>query len=154
MADSKGFTLIELMIVVSIIGILASMAVPNFLAYRARARQTEVWINFGGIYTSQIAHIGPNASYGDAYTGGPGAIGFSILGTPQYRYDMSGAGGSVVSIGSSRVCATSPTSVGGGMGSTFQVIACNNIDGDNTVDEWTMVSPNPTPIAITNDVTQ
>lgn len=59
----KGFTLIELMIVVAIIGILAALAVPRFQMFQAKARQSEAKANLSHIYTLEQSYFGDNDSY-------------------------------------------------------------------------------------------
>jgi type IV pilus assembly protein PilA len=68
----KGFTLIELMIVVAIIGILAAVALPAYQDYTVRARVSEVILGASSCRTSISETIQNHP---------PGAIGASILPT-------------------------------------------------------------------------
>ena len=54
--NRKGFTLVELMIVVAIIGILAAIAIPNFVSMQYRAKRAEVPANVDGIKTAELAY--------------------------------------------------------------------------------------------------
>src|SRR5208283_4130959 len=64
MRESKGFTLVELMIVVAIIGILAAVAVPYYQRYISKARLTSlVWPGIHIIETNVAAYYSLNASF-------------------------------------------------------------------------------------------
>ena len=67
--NNKGFTLIELMIVVAIIGILAAIAIPNFLNYQCKARQSEAKQSLGTIRTGQEAYWAEFDEYAKTLTG-------------------------------------------------------------------------------------
>ncbi len=57
----KGFTLIELMIVIAIIGILAAIAIPQFVAYRQKGYNTEAKAELKGFYTACQAYFADNS---------------------------------------------------------------------------------------------
>lgn len=75
-----GFTLVELMIVVAIIGILATIAVPQYTKFQAKARQSEVKISLAAAQGIEASFATENGSFTECL----GRIGFSREGTKFY----------------------------------------------------------------------
>jgi type IV pilus assembly protein PilA len=60
-----GFTLIELMIVVAIIGILAAIAIPNFVRFQLRSKSSEGKTNLAAIRTAEESYFAEFGTYID-----------------------------------------------------------------------------------------
>jgi len=70
----KGFTLVELMIVIVIVGILSSVALPNFLSQQDKARATEAKQGISAILKAAYSEYQYKLDVGEAVTGAQSAI--------------------------------------------------------------------------------
>ena len=83
----KGFTLIELMIVIAIVGILASVAYPSYLAYILRAKRGDAKTTLLSAQLAQAKYRANNPEYGKTLAD----IGISAL-SPEENYDIAISG--------------------------------------------------------------
>lgn len=84
--SNAGFSLVELMVVVAIIGVLATVAVPNYMKFQSKAKQTSAKTELAGVYTAEKAFFVEYTSYHNSlplvgyvpegYTGGSCPAGY------------------------------------------------------------------------------
>ncbi len=129
--NSSGFTLIELMLVVAILGILATLATGSFLSFQAKSKQAEAKTNISSVAVTAVAH---KAEYGTYVTDWLG-LGWQAHGTTRYRYWYNG-------LAAAGTPSTAEAGVNyGDPGSavtvdSFIVGAVGNIDSDVSTDQW------------------
>jgi prepilin-type N-terminal cleavage/methylation domain-containing protein len=81
MRRSRGFSLIELMITVAIVGILASIAIPSWGAFVAKARQVEAKAGLTAIHALETSYWAEHSTYGSLVD-----VGFVSEGNGRYGY--------------------------------------------------------------------
>jgi len=138
----QGFSLTELMIVVAIIGILAAVAIPKFMSFQARAKQSEAKANLVYIHTAEMAYFAEYNGYLDDFN----AIGFGVTGSSQrYYYELGKSHSGTLPPG----CTASTLDMVSSSG--FKAVAIGNIDGDPTCDVWT-IDDQKNLVNVVNDV--
>ncbi|OFW67848.1 MAG: hypothetical protein A2Y74_04950 [Actinobacteria bacterium RBG_13_63_9] len=126
--QAKGFTLIELMVAVAIVGILVAIASGLYVSFVKRAKQTEARELLSAVYTAESAYFAEKGTYGKLSDSG-----YAPTGSPKHYKNLD----------DTHFTFTATTFVG----------SCSaSIDQDATIDVWQITETSKNPVNTVNDV--
>ncbi|HUI92354.1 MAG TPA: prepilin-type N-terminal cleavage/methylation domain-containing protein [Chitinivibrionales bacterium] len=91
--SNNGFTMVELMVVIAVIGILSSVAIPKFLDASQKAKATEFPTQLTAIYTGELAYITEQSTYASTFANLKDQAGVDVASsTTWFTYSLSVSG--------------------------------------------------------------
>lgn len=142
---SKGFTLIELMIVIAIIAFLAMVSVPSFMRFLAKAKRAEAYMHLSSIYAAEKSYWAEHGTYSSTLSG-DGGIGWKPEGYAgggknekfYYTYGFGGGGEGRGYFTGKLETPASHLSIAKADKDGFVAVAAGDIDGDGKPDILTV----------------
>jgi type IV pilus assembly protein PilA len=157
--NNKGFSLVELMVVVAIIGILAAIAIPNFARFSAKSKQSEAKADLASLYTAERAFNAEWQMYIASFT----VIGYAPTGQMRYEHGFKTENATALPanyngppidaklstklycVGAPAPCSVNQTpypptdpAAGAATNNQFTAEAAADISGNNVQDKWTI----------------
>ncbi len=143
----KGFTILELMVSVAIVGILAAVAIPSFRTYQWKAKRGEAYVNLGALANTQKAYFAIADTYLGVAPAEPGMTLGDVPGTKSRNSDGIGTAFGPIGFASEGYVYfdydTNAPGLGAGCACTqcFTSTAYGDIDGDNSQSAIMYVHP-------------
>ena len=135
---ARGFSLIELMIVVAIIAFLAMVSIPTFKRFLYKCKRSEAYMNLHSIYAAQKAYWAEHGRYAEVLSG-ENSLGWKPEGSIYYTYGFGGGTeGKSYFVGSLGTPSSALTDAKATKDGFASVRAAGDIDGDGEPDVLTI----------------
>ncbi len=132
-------TLVLGLVYVPVVGILAAIAIPNFIRFQARSKQSECKSNLKAAFLAQQSYFAEKGAWGESAR----EIGFTVDGRNRYAYRIGADSvlpATLTTTPSSELEAATLLEEVGVQGDAVTMTCAGNLDNDATIDLWSVSS--------------